>query len=150
MPKPEFTYLSWFAMLFSAGMGIGLLFYGVAEPMFHYVANPLSEPGTVESAKAAMELTFLHWGFHPWGIYALIGLGLAFFGFTEGAAAVDPQRLLPGPQGAHLRPDRQHHRHPGHDLLPCSAWPPHWHSACSRSTPGLAHLFGIPQNPTCR
>ncbi len=82
--SPEFTYPSWFAMLFSAGMGIGLLFYGVAEPMFHYVANPLSEPGTVESAKAAMELTFLHWGFHPWGIYALIGLGLAFFGFTEG------------------------------------------------------------------
>jgi choline/glycine/proline betaine transport protein len=82
--SPEFTYPSWFAMLFSAGMGIGLLFYGVAEPMFHYVANPLSEPGTVASAKAAMELTFLHWGFHPWGIYALIGLGLAFFGFTEG------------------------------------------------------------------
>jgi choline/glycine/proline betaine transport protein len=82
--KPEFTYLSWFAMLFSAGMGIGLLFYGVAEPMFHYVANPLSEPGTVESAKVAMELTYLHWGLHPWGIYALIGLGLAFFGFTKG------------------------------------------------------------------
>jgi choline/glycine/proline betaine transport protein len=82
--KPEFTYLSWFAMLFSAGMGIGLLFYGVAEPMFHYVANPLSEPGTVESAKVSMELTYLHWGLHPWGIYALIGLGLAFFGFTKG------------------------------------------------------------------
>jgi len=82
--QPEFTYLSWFAMLFSAGMGIGLLFYGVAEPMFHYVANPLSEPGTIDSARMAMELTFLHWGFHPWGIYALIGLGLAFFGFTSG------------------------------------------------------------------
>lgn len=53
--EPEFGYLSWFAMLFSAGMGIGLLFYGVAEPMFHYVANPLSEPGTIASAKAAME-----------------------------------------------------------------------------------------------
>ncbi|MEJ2155535.1 MAG: BCCT family transporter [Desulfobacteraceae bacterium] len=82
--KPEFGYVSWFAMLFSAGMGIGLLFYGVAEPMFHYVANPFTEPGTTESAKKAMELTFLHWGFHPWGVYALIGLGLAFFGFSEG------------------------------------------------------------------
>jgi choline/glycine/proline betaine transport protein len=82
--EPEFSYPSWFAMLFSAGMGIGLLFYGVAEPMFHYVANPLSEPGTNESARVAMQLTFLHWGLHPWGIYALIGLGLAFFGFTEG------------------------------------------------------------------
>jgi len=82
--EPEFTMLGWFAMLFSAGMGIGLLFYGVAEPMFHYVANPFSEPGTAESAKKAMELTFLHWGFHPWGIYALVGLGLGFFGFSKG------------------------------------------------------------------
>ena len=82
--EPEFTYVSWIAMLFSAGMGIGLLFYGVAEPMFHYVANPLSEPGTIASAKAAMQLTYLHWGFHPWAIYALIGLGIAFFGFTKG------------------------------------------------------------------
>ncbi len=82
--KPEFTYMSWIAMLFSAGMGIGLLFYGVAEPMFHYVANPISEPGTLASAKAAMQLTYLHWGFHPWAIYALIGLGIAFFGFTKG------------------------------------------------------------------
>jgi len=82
--EPEFSYISWIAMLFSAGMGIGLLFYGVAEPMFHYVANPLSEPGTIESAEAAMQLTYLHWGFHPWAIYALIGLGIAFFGFTKG------------------------------------------------------------------
>jgi choline/glycine/proline betaine transport protein len=82
--KPEFTTLSWFAMLFSAGMGIGILFYGVAEPMFHYVANPLAEPGSVEGARRAMDLTFLHWGLHPWSVYALVGLGLAFFGFTEG------------------------------------------------------------------
>ncbi len=82
--EPEFTSMGWFAMLFSAGMGIGILFYGVAEPMFHYVANPLSEPGTVESVETAMKLTFLHWGLHPWAIYALVGLGLAFFGFSEG------------------------------------------------------------------
>lgn len=81
--EPEFSMLGWFSMLFSAGMGIGLLFYGVAEPMFHYVANPLSEPGTAESASKAMELTFLHWGFHPWAIYAMVGLGLAFFGFSK-------------------------------------------------------------------
>jgi choline/glycine/proline betaine transport protein len=81
---PEFSTVGWFAMLFSAGMGIGILFYGVAEPMFHYVANPLSLPGTVESAETAMKLTFLHWGFHPWAVYALVGLGLAFFGFSEG------------------------------------------------------------------
>lgn len=82
--EPEFSTLGWFAMLFSAGMGIGILFYGVAEPMFHFVGNPFTEAGTAESAQKAMELTFLHWGLHPWAIYAIVGLGLAFFGFSEG------------------------------------------------------------------
>jgi choline/glycine/proline betaine transport protein len=82
--KPEFSTLGWFAMLFSAGMGIGLLFYGVAEPMFHFVASPLAEPGTPEAARVAMDFTFLHWGLHPWSIYALVGLSLAFFSFNKG------------------------------------------------------------------
>jgi choline/glycine/proline betaine transport protein len=82
--EPEFSTLGWFAMLFSAGMGIGILFYGVAEPMFHFVGNPFTEAGTADSAQKAMDLTFLHWGLHPWGIYAMVGLGLAFFGFSEG------------------------------------------------------------------
>jgi choline/glycine/proline betaine transport protein len=81
--EPEFSLLGWFAMLFSAGMGIGLLFYGVAEPMFHYVANPLSEPGTTEAARRAMDITFLHWGLHPWAMYALVALSLAFFAFNK-------------------------------------------------------------------
>jgi choline/glycine/proline betaine transport protein len=81
---PEFSTLSWFSMLFSAGMGIGLLFYGVAEPMFHFVASPLVEPGTAEAARVAMDLTFLHWGLHPWAIYAIVGLSLAFFSFNKG------------------------------------------------------------------
>ena len=82
--RPEFSTIAWFTMLFSAGMGIGLLFYGVAEPMFHYVANPLTEPGTTEAARKAMDITFLHWGLHPWGIYSLVGLSLAFFSFNKG------------------------------------------------------------------
>jgi choline/glycine/proline betaine transport protein len=82
--EPEFSTLGWFAMLFSAGMGIGILFYGVAEPMFHFVGNPFTEAGTAASAQKAMDLTFLHWGVHPWGIYALVGLALAFFGFSKG------------------------------------------------------------------
>lgn len=82
--SPEFSTMGWFAMLFSAGMGIGLLFYGVAEPMFHYVANPLVEPGTIDAAREAMNITFLHWGFHPWAVYALVGLSLAFFSFNKG------------------------------------------------------------------
>ncbi len=82
--RPEFSTISWFAMLFSAGMGIGLLFYGVAEPMFHYAANPLVEPGTTEAARKAMDITFLHWGLHPWGMYTLVALSLAFFSFNKG------------------------------------------------------------------
>jgi choline/glycine/proline betaine transport protein len=81
--EPEFSTLGWFAMLFSAGMGIGLLFYGVAEPMFHFVANPLSEPGTTEAARRAMDITFLHWGLHPWAMYSLVALSLAFFAFNK-------------------------------------------------------------------
>ncbi|MBD3670794.1 MAG: BCCT family transporter, partial [Gammaproteobacteria bacterium] len=80
---PEFTTAGWFSMLFSAGMGIGLLFYGVAEPMFHFVSSPMTEPGTAEAARVAMDFTFLHWGLHPWALYALVGLSLAFFSFNR-------------------------------------------------------------------
>lgn len=82
--EPEFTTLGWLAMLFSAGMGIGLLFYGVAEPVFHFTDSPLVESGTAEAARLAMDITFLHWGLHPWGIYCLVGLSLAFFSFNKG------------------------------------------------------------------
>jgi len=82
--KPEFTLLGWLAMLFSAGMGIGLLFYGVAEPIFHFIDSPMAESGTTEAARVAMDITFLHWGLHPWGIYCLVGLSLAFFSFNKG------------------------------------------------------------------
>ncbi|WP_291321671.1 BCCT family transporter [Desulfonatronospira sp.] len=81
--EPEFSIIGWFAMLFSAGMGIGLLFFGVAEPMYHYLDNPLGESESIEAARMSMELTFLHWGFHPWAIYAVVGLGIGFFGFSE-------------------------------------------------------------------
>jgi len=82
--KPEFTTMGWMAMLFSAGMGIGLLFYGVAEPIFHFSGSPLAEPETPEAARVAMDITFLHWGLHPWAIYCLVGLSLAFFSFNRG------------------------------------------------------------------
>ncbi len=82
--KPEFSKLGWFAMLFSAGMGIGLLFYSVAEPMFHFSSSPLAEPGSLQAARKAMDVTFLHWGLHPWAIYTMVGLALAFFSFNKG------------------------------------------------------------------
>jgi len=81
--KPEFKRLSWFAMLFSAGMGIGILFWSVGEPVLHYVSPPGGEGETIEAAQRSMQYTFLHWGFHAWGIYALVGLSLAFFTFNR-------------------------------------------------------------------
>jgi choline/glycine/proline betaine transport protein len=81
--RPEFSYLSWLSMLFSAGMGIGLLFYGVAEPLFHFQAPIGSEPETIDAAREAMALTYLHWGFHPWACYSVVALILAYFGFRK-------------------------------------------------------------------
>ena len=93
--EKEFSDFSWMAMLFSAGMGIGLMFFSVAEPMWHFgsaesdfmVVPPFFDAvqgGTGAAANAAMAQTFYHWGFHPWAIYGLVALGLAFFSFNRG------------------------------------------------------------------
>lgn len=82
--KPAYSNLSWFAMLFSAGMGIGLMFWGVAEPVMHYVSPPIGTKESIESAKFAMNTTFFHWGLHAWSIYAVVGLVLAYFSFRHG------------------------------------------------------------------
>lgn len=82
--EPEYTYGSWFAMLFSAGMGIGLVFFSVAEPIFHFMAPPMAEPGSYEAAKESMLFTFFHWGFHAWAIYIIVGLSLAYFSYRKG------------------------------------------------------------------
>lgn len=82
--RPSFTKPTWFAMLFSAGMGIGLVFWGAAEPLSHYAIHPpISEPGTNAALKEAMRFTFFHWGIHAWSIYALVGLTLAYFNFRK-------------------------------------------------------------------
>lgn len=82
--EPEYKFLEWFAMLFSAGYGIALLFYGVAEPVMHFSAPPNSPPETVAAAKEAMQIAYFHWGFHIWAIYGFTGLVLAYFGYRQG------------------------------------------------------------------
>ena len=82
--KPEFTTFAWFAMLFSAGMGIGLLFFSVAEPITHFNTLPIPSANDAEKAQNAMTYTLLHWGLHAWSIYALVGLALAFFTYNKG------------------------------------------------------------------
>ncbi len=93
--KPEYSTLSWFAMLFAAGMGIGLLFWGVSEPMMHYTTPPFGQPSTVESAQIAMQYTFFHWGMHPWSIYTMVGLTMAYFQFRKGLPALVSSTLYP-------------------------------------------------------
>ncbi len=82
--RPEFGTATWFAMLFSAGMGIGMLFYGVVEPVSHYLSPPRGEAASLLAARESMGITLFHWGFHPWALYALVALALAYFGFRRG------------------------------------------------------------------
>ncbi|MDC9613297.1 choline BCCT transporter BetT [Xenorhabdus khoisanae] len=93
--EPDFSYFSWFAMLFSAGMGIGLMFFGVAEPVMHYLSPPVGTPESIAAAKQAMKLTFFHWGLHAWAIYAIVALILAFFSYRHGLPLTLRSALYP-------------------------------------------------------
>ena len=83
---PEFSTFSWVSMMFATGMGIGLMFYGVAEPLTHLNTPPMdmAEAGSPDAARLAMEYTYFHWGFHPWAMYAVIGLSIAYFAYRKG------------------------------------------------------------------
>lgn len=81
---PDYKLSTWISMLFAAGMGIGLMFFGVAEPVMHYLAPPTAEQNSLEAIKEAMKITFFHWGFHAWAIYAIVALILAYFCYRQG------------------------------------------------------------------
>ncbi|MEN2766591.1 glycine betaine uptake BCCT transporter [Ornithinibacillus xuwenensis] len=93
--KPEYSYITWFAMLFSAGMGIGLVFWGAAEPLSHFHNPPYGEAVTSDAAKTAMQYSFFHWGFHPWAVYATIALALAYFKFRKQSSGLVSGVLVP-------------------------------------------------------
>ncbi len=79
--EPDFPYPTWIAMLFAAGMGIGLMFFAVGEPLTHFNAPPEAVPRTIAAQREAMLVTFFHWGLHAWAVYAVVGLSLAYFGY---------------------------------------------------------------------
>lgn len=81
--EPDFGYPAWFSMLFSAGMGIGLMFYGVAEPVLHFETPSVAEPASALAAREALRDTMFMWGLHGWGVYAVVGLCLAYFGYRH-------------------------------------------------------------------
>ena len=93
--EPQYSFPAWFAMLFSAGYGIALLFFGVAEPVLHYAEPPEGAEGlTLDAAKQAMQIAFFHWGFHIWAIYGLTGLVLAYFSFRHGLPLSDRKSVV--------------------------------------------------------
>lgn len=92
---PEYSYLSWIAMLFSAGVGIGLLFFGVAEPITHFAKPPSGEAASVNAAESAMVYTYFHWGFQAWATYIVVGLSLAYFAFRHGLPLTIRSSLYP-------------------------------------------------------
>jgi choline/glycine/proline betaine transport protein len=93
--RPEFGNLTWFAMLLSAGMGIGIVFFGAAEPLEHFMNPPGAEGGREDSIREAMRYTFFHWGLHPWAIYCAIALPLAYFHFRKGLPLAPRSLLYP-------------------------------------------------------
>jgi glycine betaine transporter len=95
--RPEFRTSSWIAMMFSAGMGIGLMFYGVAEPIYHLGTPPhgMAKANTPEAAQLAMETSYFHWAFHPWAMYAVVGLALAYFTFRKGMPSLISSAFYP-------------------------------------------------------
>lgn len=93
--EPDYSSTTWFAMLFSAGMGIGLMFFGVAEPVMHFLSPPTGQSGTVDAAREAMIITFFHWGLHAWAIYAIVALILAYFSFRHGLPLTLRSALYP-------------------------------------------------------
>jgi len=93
--QPEFGYLTWFSMLMSAGMGIGIVFFGAAEPLQHFQSPPHGSGGSPEAIREAMRYTFYHWGLHPWAIYTALALPLAYFHFRHGLPLAPRSLLYP-------------------------------------------------------
>ena len=93
--KPEFSNVVWFSMLFGAGMGIGLVFFGAWEPLCHFVSPLVGEPGSETAIRFAIQQSFIHWGFIPWSSYAIIGLALAYFQYTRGKMGLISSTIEP-------------------------------------------------------
>ncbi|WP_099203214.1 BCCT family transporter [Miniphocaeibacter massiliensis] len=143
---PEYKTITWFAMLFSAGMGIGLVFWGIAEPLSHYLAPVGAEAATVAAQKFAMEKSFLHWGLHPWANYCIMGLGLAYMQFRMKKPAQVSSIFIP------LLGEKRANGGVGKiiDILAVFATAGGMATSLGLGTyqinSGLNYLFGIPEN----
>lgn len=146
--KPEYSNLSWFAMLFSAGMGIGLVFWGIAEPLNHYLKPLDAAPASISAEKFAMMKSFLHWGMHPWANYSILGLGLAYMQYRKNQPALISSIFIPligekratGSLGKII------------DILAVFATAAGMATSLGLGTyqinSGLKYMFGVPENTT--
>ncbi|MGI2328698.1 glycine betaine uptake BCCT transporter [Planococcus sp. YIM B11945] len=146
--RPEFSTISWISMLFSAGMGIGLVFYGASEPLSHFAVQPATaEPGTDAAFKESLQRTYYHWGIHVWAMYGMVALSLAFFQFRKGQPALISSTLKPifgkkmeGPLGTLV------------DVLAVFATvfgvATSLGFGAAQINGGLSYLFGVEQNQT--
>ena len=150
--RSEFKTISWIAMMFSAGMGIGLMFYGVGEPLSHFASPP---PGTVEAGTpaafdVAMATTLFHWTLHPWAIYAVVGLAIAYSTFRKGRRQLISSTFVPllgsaAPRVGSAGPSISWRSSP-----PCSGRRRRWVWAPCRSAAGLSPAgSSTPSAPTC-
>nr|WP_236905324.1 BCCT family transporter [Collimonas arenae] len=130
--EPDFSRHSWFAMLFAAGMGIGLVFWGVAEPVSHFATPPSGQGGGPEAARLGLRYAFFHWGLHPWAAYCVVALALGFFQFNRNRPMLMSTTFEPC--SASMRKGRWAKRLISwRCLLPQSALPLHWVSEHCRS-----------------
>lgn len=146
--RPQYTYFGWFSMLFAAGMGIGLIFWGVAEPVSHYI-NPPSQiaPTSGGSASFAMRYSFFHWGLHPWAIYIIMSLSIAYFSFRRGMSPLISSCFYPV-LGERI------YRAPGHLIDILAVFATIFGVVTSlglgalQINSGLAHVYGLPGDIT--
>lgn len=144
---PDHKNLSWFAMLFSAGIGIGLIFFGVAEPIMHFSSPPLGEGSTIESAREAMKITFFHWGFHAWAVYGVYAATMAYFCYRKNLPLLPRSAFYP------FLGDKIHGI-PGNIIDTAAVIGTMFGVTTSlgfgvcQVNAGLNYLFNIPQSPT--
>lgn len=142
--EPDFSMYSWIAMLFSISLGVGIVFFGVYEPVYHFYNPPLLDPATPEAAAWSMQIMFLHWGVHPWAVYAFTGLGMGYFTMRRGHPLLVSSMLEPLLQGRKNRLLVEN----GVDIwivfLTIIGLASAFGMACSQITAGLSNVFGTP------
>ena len=146
--EPEFSLYSWIAMLFSISLGVGIIFFGVQEPLYHYLNSPRVSPDTPAAAVWSMKTMFLHWGIHPWAVYAFTGLGLAYFSMKRGLPLLISSMLEPVLRGKSYRRLVEVSVDTWIMILTVTGIASAFGMACSQITAGMHYAVGTPNNFT--